>query len=371
MTDQTEIVEEVRKSVSEIRESVQTEIKRLSDQGQQLKQAIDDVAAKGVGMRGPIGGGVERKTLKSTITAAGDQLRAMAGREVNRVSIPAEFTVKAIVGDAGQTGDDPYNVHPQRDGGLYNNPRRRLSLLTELPSIPVTSNSFEFTRLDGYTNQAGEQSGEGGTKAETAMPTGLIEAKIATVAHWIPASRQVLDDVPALMQQIDSLMRYGVLDKAEQLLVAGDAQVEGLEELGTAFSGSTGQTLADAVGDAIAELETEGWRPSHVLMHPRTWQSIRSERSSGDGQYVAAGWNQPAGSGIWELPVITSASVTENRPVVFDASQCALLDRSSVVVEVFEQDADNVKRNLVTIRGEMRIGLAVFSPSAIKLVTAL
>jgi hypothetical protein len=39
-------------------------------------------------------------------------------------------------------------------------------------------------------------------------------------------------------------------------------------------------------------------------------------------------------------------------------------NRSGTVVEMFEQDGDNVQKNLITIRAEARLALAVETPAA-------
>ena len=51
---------------------------------------------------------------------------------------------------------------------------------------------------------------------------------------------------------------------------------------------------------------------------------------------------------------------------MLDAKQAATLwDRSGTTIEVFEQDGDNVQKNLITVRAERRLGLSVERPEAI------
>ncbi|MNG24993.1 hypothetical protein D3C84_1097850 [compost metagenome] len=46
----------------------------------------------------------------------------------------------------------------------------------------------------------------------------------------------------------------------------------------------------------------------------------------------------------------------------------AVLDRESVEVEASRHHGDNFTRNLVTLLAELRAGLAVFAPSAVRLL---
>lgn len=127
--------------------------------------------------------------------------------------------------------------------------------------------------------------------------------------------------------------------------------------------GAKGTALADPIGGAITALDTMGWRAGLVLMHPTDWFAIRSERTVTEKAYVAAGWSTAGQNTVWGVPVVTDPSVVAGSPIVLDPAQVAILDRQQPVVEI-GRDGDDFTKNLVTIRGELRIGLAVFSPSA-------
>ncbi|HCJ29678.1 MAG TPA: phage major capsid protein, partial [Pseudomonas sp.] len=57
-----------------------------------------------------------------------------------------------------------------------------------------------------------------------------------------------------------------------------------------------------------------------------------------------------------------------NAALVLDTSQTVLLDRQQVTIEASRVDGNNFRRNLVTILAELRAGLAVYAPSAMRLV---
>lgn len=273
------------------------------------------------------------------------------------------LALKAVVGTSGL-------VQPQRDARIGNNPQRPLSLFDVLPILPVASNSFEFNRLNGYTNGAAEQGAEGTAKANSPIPTALTSAAIATIAHWEKLSTQALNDAPALQQQVSSLLEYGVLAKAAGLIIAGDApgQIIGLSTQATAFASSAGASLADAVGEAKTALDVAGWAPDLAIFHPADWFTITSAKDS-TGKYIASGWVGGAEPTIWGMRVVTDPSVSLGNPLVLDSSQVAILDRQQARVE-FARDGDDFTKNVLTALAEARLGLAVFSPSAIREVTA-
>ena len=242
-----------------------------------------------------------------------------------------------------------YDSQAQRDPRLANDARRRLTLIDELPTLPVSGSSFEYNALNAYANAADEQSNEGVAKAEANLPTELKTAPIATVAHFLIASEQVLDDTPALAQQIQSLLTYGISAKLEALLVGGSGIIEGLETLGTSFTASSGLGIVDAISEAEAALDSAGWRASHVLLNPTT--GIKSEVSAAA---PAANMLQAAGTtGPTEYlePEGNCNAKCHQRPAgCARCNQVAILDRQSATFEAFRQDSDHVRKNLVTLR---------------------
>jgi HK97 family phage major capsid protein len=303
--------------------------------------------------------------------AKSESFQALKNRESKSATLTLNHAIKNLV-QAGfdSTGDDPYNSQAERDPRLANDPRRPLTLLEALPSLPVSAGTFEYVSLNGYSNAAAEQSAEGVAKAEASLPTELKSTRIATIAHWLRASEQILQDVPQLSQQVSDLMNYGVRSKAESLIVSGSGDIQGLETVGTAFTASTGLTLADAISEASADMAADGWLPSHVILNPADWHAIRSERDD-QGAYVAQGWGGLVAPSLWGLSVVESASVSAGTPIVIDSSQLAVLDRMGAIVELFREDSTNVQANLVTVRAEMRLGFACFAPASVRLVSTV
>lgn len=303
--------------------------------------------------------------------AKSESFQALKNRESKSATLTLNHSIKNLVQSGfDSTGDDPYSSQAERDPRLANDPRRPLTLLEALPSLAVSAGTFEYVALNGYSNAADEQSAEGVLKAEASLPTELKTTRIATISHWLRASEQILQDVPQLSQQVADLMNYGVRSKAESLIVGGSGDIQGLETVGTAFTASTGLALADAISEASADMAADGWLPSHVILNPADWHAIRSERDS-EGGYVAQGWGGLVAPSLWGLTVVESASVSAGTPIVIDASQLAVLDRMGAIVELFRQNEDDVTRNLVTIRSELRLGFACFAPASVRLVSTL
>lgn len=368
----SEIVEIVQKGLQATEAKFERKFRELQDE-------LTDMAQKSGGYVG-----LSTKTGPNDVSKLHQMLRSDEGLKAMRegrsrgamLNVPGGVGLllkSTIVGDVESSTTDLFPVQPQRAGGIYNDVRQPLPLLAAMPRMAVQSGSFEYVSIDSaYTDDADYQEQQGQAKAETAIPTELLTANIATIATTLPVSEQVLADQAGLSSFIASKLSYQVLLKLESELIngtGGTGRIAGLLNLGAAFVASSNADTADAIGECIAEVQTLGWMPGAVLMHPRTWQQIRSIRvDAGVGEYLAGGWATPAAPSIWNVPVIACPSMPTNRVIVMDLNQVMLLDRQNVNFQFGYVDQQFVQ-NLRTARAELRAGLMVAAPSAVQVLT--
>ena len=356
----TKALQEHGEAVVNMKKEIGQEVKglgaRIDDVEQKLARRSDDGLGVGYGRKSsPVASFIKSEQLKGLLNGANSTGRVV----LSDGDLP---TLRKAL-----TGAD-VDVQPQRAQGLFNNPQVRLSLLDLLPVVPVNSSSFEFMSLTTAANGAAVQVEEGDTKAESTPAFEVKTSNIITIAHWVRASNQILSDAPALQNQLDNLLRYGVQAKLEAELMKGDGttgHILGLELQATAYT-PTATHASDRVGQAMTALQSAGWNPTTIVMHPTDWFSIASERAeTGNGQYVLGSPRDPSGLNLWGLPVVTSPGITAGTALVMDTSQVALLDREQVTVMASREDMDNFRTNQTTILAEGRFGLAVFAPGAV------
>jgi HK97 family phage major capsid protein len=315
---------------------------------------------------GVIAGKAAPKTLGQTVIQS-DAFKGFAAGNTAKFRIEANTIT-------GQEGSPPENsdtlVPTQRQAGIVPLAFRELRIRDVLPQGTATSNLYEYCLLDAFTNRAAETA-EGDLKPETDMLYALRSAPIRTIAHIIKASRQVLDDAPALASFIDTQMRYGVDLRIDNALLNGNGtgqNISGMTDSGnfTAFTPTPGETALDSVNRAIYASWTSDYAPTGIIMNPADWGAI--ERIKGnDEHYVIGNPQGTIGRVLWGLPVVVSNTMTAGK-FLLAAMQAAylVLNRQGTVVEMYTQDEDNVQRNLVTILAEARLGLAVYRPLAVR-----
>lgn len=364
-------------TITRAAEKLEAVVTRQAEQGERIAeisanlQAVEQRFAKLDNMSSCIPA-AHRNALSAHAHDLQDAIGAVTSRRMRQAaavipeSLPS-LTRSIIVSAGGGASSDAseYPTQPGRIGGLWGVGYRAPSLLQALPTMVVEQGSIDYIELNAYSNAADEVP-EGALKPEANVPTIKRTANIGTVAHWVRASEQVLADEPLLMQQLGLLLGRGVAQRAEDLIVTGSNAngdiVQGLEELGTAFV-PTATHAADRLGEAAAHLEATGFAASLIALHPADWHAIRSERSTQG--YVMGTASAPVAPNLWGLPVVTSSAVPRFGGFVLDAAHVLLLARQSTTIEVFR---DLPTQNLLTLRAEARLGIAVLSRAAVQVV---
>lgn len=271
----------------------------------------------------------------------------------------------------GQTGSPPENtdtlVPRDRRAGIVPGAFRTLRVRDLIPTVPTTSNAWQFVRELLFTNAAAETA-EGALKPEATLTFEDVTVNIRTIAHWIKASNQILADAPALRAYIDNRLRYGVDLREEQQIVAGNGtgqNISGMTAVGnfTAFTPTSGDTAIDSVNRAKYAILGADYVPTGVLMNPANWGALERLKTSDDAYLIGDPFGQifPV---LWGLPVVATNSMPVNKLLVADfATSYEYVERSTTVIDIGFVDKDFVN-NLLTIRAEKRGALATIRPAS-------
>jgi len=264
----------------------------------------------------------------------------------------------------------PSTVEPDRQLGVLGRPRQRIFVRSLIAPGQTSSNAIFYVQQTGFTSAA-RAVVEGTSKPYSDI---TFEAKIqavATIAHMFKASKQVLDDFKQLASLIDSEMRYG-LDLAEEteiLFGSGTgASLHGIVPQATAFDPAFEVEKQSGIDDLrLAMLQTQLARvpaTGHVL-HFVDWAKIELVKDD-IGRYVLGNPLGLMGPVLWGLPVVPTEIAQFLGKFLTgafrDASQ--LFDREDAAVVISTENADDFEKNLISIRGEKRLALAVKRPEA-------
>lgn len=330
---------------------------------QQLVFDIEQKMARGDNFGGR--GHASEPTWGQTFThSKADELAGMGRSDRVSVSFKAAIT-SATTNAAGSAGD---LIVPQREA-VIGLPQQRLTIRNLLNVTPVSSGSVERPRLIARPTGAGMVA-EGAKKPESNMQWGMETVPMRVIAHWIKASRQILDDVPQLQSMVDVELRYGLAVKEEEQLLFGDGtgqNLNGMMENAVSFDPAiidvTAPTLIDKIGMAILQGSLTDIAPDGIVLHPSDWWRIRLTKDA-DGKYIMGDPGMVVQPSLFGLPVVpTKAQEVDNFLVgAFNAQ--TLYDRWEARVEAgFEND--DFTRNMVTLLAEERVGFDPEHPTSL------
>lgn len=285
------------------------------------------------------------------------------------ITVPAKLFKSAILNATGQ--NQPL-VAADRRPGIVAAPQRRFTIRDLFQGIPTNSNLVEFCRELSFTNNAAPQGSgsspaetEGQIKAESGMTFELATAPVITLAHWLPASRQVLSDAPALQQHVEQRLLYGLKLEEESELLTGtgaNGELDGLINNATAFAGgSTNLTALDAVALGIAQLIASEYEPSGIILNPADWWSTKFMLAkNSQNEYLLGDPSAMREPRLWGLPVVVTNSMTAGNFMVLDAARTGYIaDREDAIVRISDQHDTFFVRNLVAILAEERLAIVI------------
>lgn len=318
-----------------------------------IVQELEQKAARSSG-----GGSFECKTWGEQFVEA-DGLSTFAA-ERQRKSI-FRMEVKTTITTGGTSGG-PTGAQAYRDMAVQM-PTRQLRVRDLLAKVQITSGSVEYPKQTVRTNAAAMVA-EGASKPESAYGWTMQTVTPKVIAHWVPASRQILDDAPMLRDTIDTELRYGLALKEDAQLLFGDGTGEnlfGLVPNATSYTAPfapTAPTMIDTIALALLQTTLADFAPSGIVMHPSDWMRIRLLKDA-DGNYLLGdpGANLPPV--LFGLPVVQTTSMTVDKFLVGDFQRAATIyDRWEPTVLVSTEHDDFFTRNLVAILAEERLALA-------------
>jgi len=261
-------------------------------------------------------------------------------------------------------------IQPMQVPGIIVPGLRRLTIRDLLAQGRISSNSLEYVREELFTNNAASVA-EKALKPESDITFSKQTANVKTIAHWIQASRQVMDDAPMLESYVNNRLLFGLALEEERQLLNGDGSgddLEGINHVATAYDtalNATGDTRADIIAHAIFQVTESEFSASGIILNPRDWHSIALLKDS-QGRYIFGGPQAFTSNVMWGLPVVPTRAQAQGTFTVggFDmASQ--VWDRMDATIEVSREDRDNFVKNMLTILCEERLALAHYRPTAL------
>lgn len=284
-----------------------------------------------------------------------------------RVDLQVKATLTSATTDtAGAVGA---GVQPTRLPGILALPQRRLTVRDLLSPGQMDGSTLEYVQETGFTNNAGMVA-EGAAKPGSDIKLALKTTSAKVIAHWMKASRQVLEDIAQLRSVIDQRLLFGLAFKEETQLLNGDGTGQnllGIIPQATAYSAPIvlpGETSIDRIRLAMLQAALAEYPATGHVMNPIDWTYIETLKDAG-GNYIIGVPQGDIPARLWGLPVVQTQSMTVDKFLTGAFRLGAqLFDRWQARVEIATENEDDFIKNLLTILAEERVALAVYRPEA-------
>lgn len=359
------------------------ELKDLGTVSQETKSAINNLSAESIKLADRVAAMEQRMTAgheeSDAALSIGEQFvksegfTALAEGRQSR----ARINIKTAIINTQPASTSQPLVQGDRLAGIVTTANRILHMRDLIPVGRTSSNLIEFAKENVFTNNAGPtisgspEQVENVTKPESAITFTLATEPVRTLAHFIPASTQVLSDSPMLESYINSRLMYGLKLKEDTQILLGtgiNGQLQGLYTNRTAYSKTSPlsyTTKLDVLRDAIRQVQTSEYMPTGIVLNPTDWAAIELAKGS-DLRYLWANPQSAASPVLWGLPVVVTNSITAGTFLVgaFDMA-AQLWDRQDATVEMSLEDSTNFQKNMVTIRCEERLAVTIYRATAL------
>jgi HK97 family phage major capsid protein len=268
------------------------------------------------------------------------------------------------------TNTDTVGVRPDYLPGMIPLPQRRMTIRDLLTPGRTTSNMIQYVKETGFTNNAATVS-EGDLKPESTITYSLTQSAVVTVAHWIKAAKNILDDFAQLQSTIDQRLRYGLAYTEETQLLKGSGvgnNLNGIYTQATTYSAPIvipgPVTMIDIIRLMLLQADIALFPSTGIVLNQADWAKIELTKST-IGAYIFANPQSLATPALWGRPVVATPAMTIHTALVGAFQLGAqIFDREDANVIISTENSDDFVRNLVTIRAEERLALAVFRPQS-------
>lgn len=277
---------------------------------------------------------------------------------------------RAAIESTDTTNTTTVGVPADLRPGVIPGTERRLTVRDLITPGRTTSNAIQYVKETGFTNAAAPVS-ETNRKPESTLTYALTQTPVITLAHFIKAAKQILDDFAQLQSMIDGRLRYGLKLVEENQLLKGSGvgiNLNGIYTQATAYAAPVAipspETKIDRIRWMLLQAELAEYPATGIVLNPIDWALIEILKD-GEDRYIIGMPQGNLAARLWNRPVVATQAMTVDTALVGAFQLGAqIFDREEANVVIATQNEADFVENLITIRCEERLALAVYRPEA-------
>jgi|GEM_PF-2951225 len=245
-----------------------------------------------------------------------------------------------------------------------------------IPVFPTQSNLIRFIQyvVDGSATGFATVA-VGAQKPSTGYIPTVKDAAVRKIAGLLDVPDELMDDVVGFRAWIAYELPKAYMDAEDLQIYKGNGTGENILGLWTqagnqSFPQGTvtaASNTIDKIVAGITEVRKLKRATSAVVISAVQWQEILINKSTTKEYTYPIVLDANGVMRIGGVPIFWSNVFTDNEGLVGDfARGTAIFQRKSMQIGYFDQNKDNVEKNIITIRLEGRIALPIFYPESFK-----
>lgn len=251
-----------------------------------------------------------------------------------------------------------YNLVPAVRG------RQAVHMRDLVSTVPSATGAWTFYRQNTPPGEGSFdfQTTHGNSKNQIDYDLTQVTVNAEYLAGFSVVARQMMTDLPFLQtfvtnEMVEDYLRTESFKFFDQMATGGGA---------TGSNVTNASVTVEKIIDYMTNLMTNNYQPNAIVCRPAVWGSVLKTKPN-DYSIPGGVTISPTGDVmILGIPLVacTTNALSDSKVIVGDWSRAAIIQNEGLSTGIFEQDQDNVRKNVVTIRVEARVGFAILRPDA-------
>jgi HK97 family phage major capsid protein len=336
---------------------------------------------------------VRAKSVAEQIAEAPGYKAAVVSKSAGE-RFSAQMDIK-VAGTILQSGTGAGAVIPTYLPGVIPTLFRRLTVADLMPQAGINGPTLIYVQETAVTNSAATVA-EGASKPLSDITLAQVTESVRKIANLGKISDEMLEDASFVAGYVSGRLVLFVQLAEEDQLLNGNGTAPNIKGLlnrsglatAVAVPGTPTQTdRIDSIYSQISAIRSTAFlEPDGIVINPTDWKTIRLNKDA-NNQYFGGGpftgaygvgpnpvehGSQGENPDLWGCRVVVTPAIAAGTALVGAFQTAAqIFRRSGITVEMTNSNSDDFEKNLVTMRAEERLALAVYRPGAFGKVTGL
>lgn len=235
--------------------------------------------------------------------------------------------------------------------------RQKLHIRDLVNVIPSATGLWKFYRQNKPVGEGSFdfQTTHAAVKNQLDYDITEVTVTVDYLAGFVRIAKQMLQDLPFMQSFVSNELVEDYL-RTEDLKFF--MQIAGAATGNT--SNLTSTVTVEKIIQAIANMGDDDYDPNGIVVTNQVWAKILITKPN-DYSIPGAVTITPMGDvAITGIPVfkVKDTYIGAGKVLIGDWSKAAIIQTEGLNVNMYEQDSDNVQRNLITVKAEARVALA-------------